>query len=103
MANDQLDLSGLLRGQLTLTPEEHPDVLKNRLKAESRAAFLEDCKGVVAFIVVLLAMTFVGILATYEGFFDIAASADTKRWSQTVLSSIVAGSVSFVLGRKVGK
>jgi hypothetical protein len=100
---DQIDLSGSLKGQVSVKPEEHPEERTARLRSEQRGALIEDCKGVAVFVVLLVGMAAIGILSAYEGFFDTAASADTKRWSQTILSALMAGAVSFVVGRKVGK
>jgi len=74
-----------------------------RLRSEQRGALLEDLKGLAVFVVLLLGVSALGILSAYEGFFDAAASADTKRWSQTILSALMTGGISFVVGRKVGK
>jgi hypothetical protein len=103
MTDTQIDLSGSLKGQVSVTPEEHPDERANRLLAERRSALIEDCKGIAVFAVLLLGIVGIAVLAAYETFFDAIASADTRRWSQTVLSAVVAGGVSFVIGRKVGK
>lgn len=103
MATDQLDIGGSLRGQVSVTPEEHPEDRAARLGKEKRAACIEDCKGVAVFTVLLLGIVGIAILSAYEGFLDAAASSDTKRWAQTVLSTVLAGSISFVIGRKVGK
>jgi hypothetical protein len=100
---DQIDLSGSLKGQVSVKPEEHPEERAVRLRSEQRGALIEDCKGIAVFVVLLVGMAAIGILSAYEGIFDTVASADTKRWSQTILSALMAGAVSFVVGRKVGK
>lgn len=103
MADNAIDLSASLRGQVSVKPEEDPDEKAARLKAEARSGLIEDCKGIAVFIVLLVGVAGIGVLSAYEGFFDAAASADAKRWSQTVLSSLIAGGISFLVGRKVGK
>jgi hypothetical protein len=103
MSPDQIDVNALLRGQVSVRPEEHPDERLARLRAEERSYQIEDYKGVAVFIVLLTGMTAIGILCIYASFFDSTASADTKQWSQTVLSSLLTGAVSFVVGRRVGK
>ena len=97
------DLSRLLVGDVSLRPEEHPEDRAARLRAEQRAALIEDGKGIAIFVVLLPGAVSIALLSGYEAFFDPGASADTKRWSQTVLSSLMTGAVSFVIGRRVGK
>jgi hypothetical protein len=103
MSSEQIDLAPLLRGQVSVKPEEHPEERTARLRAEHRSALIEDCKGIAVFAVLLAGMIGIGGISAYEGFFDAAATADTKRWSQTILSALMTGSVSFVVGRKIGK
>jgi hypothetical protein len=100
---DKIDLSGSLKGQVSVRPEEHPDERAARLRSEQRSALIEDCKGVATFVVLLVGMAGIGAFSAYKGFFDVTASADTVRWSQTVISALMTGAVSFVVGRKVGK
>jgi len=113
---DKLSLGPRLGGQVkfSLEPEEHPDNRAARItleseeqaakrRLESRAALIEDYKGVAVFVVILVSVVALGILCAYEGIFDPNASTDTKRWAQTVLSAVVSGGLSFVVGRKVGK
>jgi hypothetical protein len=102
MPADRLDLSASLAGQVSVKPEEHPDERSARLRTEARQALIEDCKGVAVFVVLLLAVIAVGAIAAYEGLWDAGASPDTRRWSQTVLSALVTGGISFVVGRKIG-
>jgi hypothetical protein len=112
----ELNFDPSLGGQLefSLKPEEHPDNRAARLKLEfeeqaakrrleGRTALIEDYKGVAVFVVILVSILALGILCAYEGIFDPNASTDTKRWAQTVLSAVVSGGLSFVVGRKVGK
>ena len=39
MPPDQIDVSGSLKGQVSVTPEEHPDERTARLRAEQRGAW----------------------------------------------------------------
>jgi hypothetical protein len=103
MPPDQIDVSGSLKGQVSVTPEEHPEERAARLRAEQRGALIEDCKGVAVFVMLLAGIVAIGILSAHQGFLDPNASADTRRWAQTVLSALVTGGISFVIGRKVGK
>lgn len=97
-----LDIAGSLQGLVSLTPEEHPDERALRLRTVERQSIIEDRKGVAVFAVLLGSIVVIGGLALYESILDRAATADTKRWAQTVLTALVSGGVSFVVGRKVG-
>jgi len=103
MSPDKIDLSGSLKGQVSVKPEEHPDERGARLRAERRAALIEDCKGVAVFAVLLVGIVAIGVLSAYEGFFDASAPPDARRWAQTVLAALMTGAVSFVVGRKIGR
>lgn len=102
MPADRIDLSGSLAGEVSIKPAEHSDERAARLKAEARQGLIEDCKGVAVFIVLLLAIVAVGGVAAYEGLLDTSASPDTRRWSQTILSALMSGGISFIVGRKIG-
>lgn len=102
MPADQLDLTNLLKGQLSVTPEEHPDDRAARLEREKRDARLESYKGVATFCALLGSLISVAAVCVYVSVFDPNASADSKRWAQTVLSSLATGAASFVAGRKIG-
>jgi hypothetical protein len=102
MAAEPLNIRGDLQGQVSLTPEEHADDRAARLKTEGRRDLIRDYKDVVVFTVVLMAIIVVGAIAAYEALWDASASPDTKRWSQTVLSAVMAGGISFVVGRRIG-
>ncbi|SRR6266852_167236 len=105
MAPQELDLNDLLgkRATISVEPEETLDERVARLKKEGREHAVEMVKGCVVFVVIILALISIGGLCAYEGFFDAAASNDTKRWAQTTLSALFAGSVSFVLGQVTAK
>ena len=97
-----LNISGNLQGLVTFTPEEHPDDRATRLKTEARRDLIQDWKDGALFGVLLTGVVAVGMIAGYVGFWDAAASSDTKRWGQTVLSVVVTGGISFIAGRKIG-
>ena len=103
MPADQLDFGPVLKGQVSVIPEEHPEDRAARLRREERAALIEDYKGVVVFVVVLCGIVGVAALSVHKGVFDATASAETQRWGQGVLTVVVSSSISFVIGRKVGK
>ena len=99
---DSFDIQAAVRGDITITPEVHPDDRAARLKSESRRDLLRDCKDVAVFAVLLLGVVAIAALAAYESIWDAGASPETKRWSQTILSAVLAGGVSFVAGQKIG-
>jgi hypothetical protein len=102
VATDRLNIRGDLQGQVSLSPEEHPDDRAVRLRTEARRSLIHDWMEVVVFAVVLLAIVAVGAAAAYEGLWDANASPETRHWGQTILSAVMSGGVSFVVGRKVG-
>jgi hypothetical protein len=97
-----IDIAGSLQGQVTVTPEEHPDERALRIATARRQGVIEDCKGIAVFAVLLVAIVAIGSLAAYEGVFDSGASVDTRKWAQTLLVAVLTGGISFVVGRKVG-
>jgi hypothetical protein len=100
----ELDVNTMLtRASIVIDPEETKEERDARLKQERREHTIEMVKGGVLFVVILLALIAIGVLCAYEGAFDGTASADTKRWAQTTLSALFAGSVSFVLGQMTAK
>jgi|SRR5450759_5852104 hypothetical protein len=99
-----LDLNGMFaRASVQVVPTETNDERAARLQRERTEATYEIVKGYVVFFLVVIALIVVGAVCIYEGFFDATASADTKRWAQTALSALFAGSVSFVLGQATAK
>ena len=86
MSPDQIDLSGSLKGQVSVKPEEHPEERTARLRSEQRGALIEDCKGVAVFVVLLVGMAAIGILSAYEGFLTLlprpTPSGGLKRFSR---------------------
>ncbi len=91
-----------LKGDVTVTPEVHPDERAARLKTDSRRALIQDYKDIAVFVVLLVVIVIVSVIAAYEGLWDTSAAPDTKRWAQTILSSLMTGGISFVVGRKIG-
>lgn len=91
------------RATLKIEPEETLAEQAARLKAEGRARILEDIKGMIVFVITLCCILGVGGLAAYQGFFNPNASLEAKHWGPTVLASLFTGSLSFILGRAVGK
>jgi predicted nucleic acid-binding Zn ribbon protein len=104
MPPTDLDLNAMFgRASVQVDPEETDEERAARLKQEIANAKLARVKEYVVFFVVVGALIAVGVLCAYEGFLDPAASADTKRWAQTTLSALFAGSLSFVLGQATAR
>ena len=101
---EQVDIKTLLtRASISIDPEESSDERIGRLEREYAEHRFEIVKGYALFFGVLAAIVVVGGLCAYEGIFDASASADTKRWAQTTLSALFAGSITFILGQKTAK
>lgn len=100
----QLNLEGVVpRADVTLTREEHPDERAARLKQENRAAIIDSCKDVAIFVALYLFLIGMVIICLYFVVFAKAVPAETQRWSQSLLAAILSGTVSFIIGRKIGK
>jgi hypothetical protein len=93
------DLSGRFNGLVSVKPEEHPEDRAARIRMEHRQNLIADAQNIAIFITLLIGIIIVACVAGYEGVIDRNASADTKRWGQTVLSAILSGGISFVVGR----
>jgi hypothetical protein len=99
-----LDLSKIVgRGEIKVSPEEYPEERAYRLKSEFRFKLLEDIKATILFFVLLGGLISISLICVRLIAFDDGASAETKRWAQTLLAGLITGSVSFLLGRAVGK
>lgn len=99
MTNDTIDLSLALRGDITVTPEVHPDDRAQKLRIESRQALFEDIQRMVVFVVILVALIIIGAVAGYIGIVSSKAPSDAQQWCRNVLSAVVTGGISFVLGK----
>lgn len=87
------------RATISIEPEENGDERAARLEQEREEARFDLMKRRVLFFVFLAALTAVGAISGYGAAFDASASADTKRWAQTVLSALLTGALSFVVGQ----
>ena len=94
----QID-EALSRASISIEPEETPEEHRERLRRERGEARFELMKRYVLFVVFLVALLAVGAISAHEAVFNAGASADTKRWAQTVLSSLLTGALSFVVGQ----
>ncbi|MDC7786256.1 hypothetical protein PQJ75_01390 [Rhodoplanes sp. TEM] len=102
--SQELDVNDMFaRASITIAPEETAEERTVRLGKDDREHRIEHVKGMIVFGLIVLALVLIGGLCAYEAVFDAAASADTRRWAQTTLSALFAGSVSFVLGQMTAK
>lgn len=103
--SNNFDLNSLLKkGTVEIgRPDESAEELAARLRIEGRKAAIEDFKGAALFVTLLVGIVAVALLCVYLIVFDQTASAESKRWAQTVLTGIVTGAVSFLVGRALPK
>ena len=87
---------------LNLETAEHPDDRRARIANEARTAKYTEFRNMALFFVVLLGRLGAGSLLTYMIFFSVTVDAETKKFSQTMLTALVSGSLSFLLGRSIG-
>jgi len=94
-------LSGVAKLRLDL--KKHPNEMAARLRQESGAALIDHCKDVAIFVALYFFLIIMVLICIY--FLIIAPSVppETQRWSQSMLPAILSGSVSFLVGRKIGK
>src|SRR5437016_1757230 len=103
MPPTQISVDGVVpRGELTLTREEHPDERAARLRQEDRAARIKNCEDVAIFTALYLFLVGMVVVCLYFGVFASGVPPETQRWSQSLLAAILSGTVSFMVGRKVG-
>jgi hypothetical protein len=91
------------RATFSLEREEHADERAARLVKEERDHVAETRWKHIYRSAILLALFAVAIVAGYEGVWDAAATPETKRWAQTVLSALFTGAVGFVFGQVSAK
>lgn len=91
------------RGELTLGREELPEEVTARLKEENRAAIIGHCKDVAIFAALYLFLIAVVIVCFYLNLWASNVTPETLRWSQALLTAVLSGTVSFLVGRKIGK
>lgn len=93
-----LDKELSTRAKVEISPEEHPDERSARLATEARDATFNIVRRYVTLLAVVLMGGCVFGVAVYEAALDPSATAETKRWAQTVLSSIFTGFVGYIVG-----
>lgn len=105
MAQDQIDINKALstRAKISIDPEETVTEHAARIRREADEARFELVKSYVLFFTILTVILALGAICLYEAIWDATASPDTKRWAATLVTSLFAGSISFVLGQKTAK
>jgi hypothetical protein len=99
----RLDVGDLVRrGEIALGFEEHPNEMAVRLRQESRATLIDHCKDVAIFVALYLFLITMVLICIYFLLIASSVSPETLRWSQSILTAILSGSVSFLVGRKIG-
>ncbi len=91
------------RASISIEPEETPEELHERLRRERDAHRFELTKNYVLLFTLLIAVISVGAMSVFEAVFDNSVTPDTKRWAQTVLSSLFTGGLSFLAGLAVAR
>jgi hypothetical protein len=99
----KLDIGGSLMGEVSLKPEEHADDRAARIRREERASRFEEYKNAAVFAVILFGLVVIASVSAYKGLLDPTATIDTQRAALAILTVVVSNSISFVMGRKVGK
>jgi hypothetical protein len=101
---NQLNLDGVVpRGELTLAREELSEEIAARLKEENRAAIIGHCKDVAVFAALYIFLISIVIICFYLNLIATGVPPETLRWSQALLAAVLSGTVSFLVGRKIGK
>ena len=100
----QLSLEEVVpRADVTLTREEHPEERAARLKQENWAVIIANGKDIAIFAALYLFLIGMVAICIYFILFASAVPPETQRWSQSLLAAILSGTVSFIVGRKIGK
>jgi hypothetical protein len=81
---------------------EHEDERAVRLGSARRAKWLADIKGAILFLVVLAGLIAVALIAARIAFFDAGVAPEVRRWAETVLTALVSGGLSYLIGRAIG-
>lgn len=92
------------RSDVKLTPSEHPEERAARLRHEARTRIIEDYKNLVVFVIIGVFFVTVVALCLWLVIFERnALPPETRKWCETILASMMSGSVSYFLGKHVGK
>jgi len=94
----RLDIGDILpASDVTIEPSERDDERAARLANAKRAKLFEDCKSMILFVVVLIALVAIGVLCAHMIFFDKSATPETQKWAETALTALVSGGLSFLV------
>jgi hypothetical protein len=98
---NQINLDGVVpRGELTLGREEYREEMAARLTEENRAAII--VQDVAVFAALYLFLIGLVIICVYFNLIASGVPPETLRWSQSLLAAVLSGTVSFLVGRKIG-
>jgi hypothetical protein len=80
---------------------EEADERAVRLGNTRRARWLADIKAAILFVVVLAGIVAIALVCARIVFLDATASAEARRWAETVLTALVSGGLSYLVGRAI--
>lgn len=81
---------------------EEADERAVRLGSTRRARWLADIKAAMLFVVVLAGIVAIALVCARIVFLDPNAPAEARRWAETVLTALVSGGLSYLVGRAIG-
>src|SRR5215831_17297232 len=104
MPPTQISVDGVVpRGELTLTVRSIPTKEPPGSGKRAGAAKIKNCEDIAIFAALYLFLVGMVVVCLYFGVFATAVPPETQRWSQSILAAILSGTVSFMVGRKMGK
>jgi len=87
-----------------LKSQEHPDDRSARLVMEARRRMLDDWKDFTIFLCVVFFFVAVTGLSLWLLIVQRSTlSPETQKWAETIIFSMVSGSITYFLGKHVGK
>ena len=100
----KLDVGELVRrGELAIgLDEEDPDSKASRLRIEGRAAVIDHCKDVAIFVALYLFLIMMVLVSLYYLIIAQSVPQENQRFYQAILTAVLSGSVSFLVGREIG-
>jgi hypothetical protein len=96
--------------ELTFKQDEHADDRAARLahttrqnitedKNLARRALIEDFQGTITYCVIIFGLVTIAAIAGYEGVLSANTPADTQHFCQSLLTAVVSGGISYVVGK----
>ena len=82
--------------------EDDPEDKAARRQIESRAAIADLSKDVATFAALYVFLIIMVLISLYLLLIAQSVPPETQRWSQSMLTAILSGGVSFLVGRKLG-